>query len=266
MNTRIFLANVGANRSHPFASPIYADGSFELVPITETPGEPGPHSVRFQDLSCLQDPSRSLSDLMPSRMAELAAHYDPEWETLTYGDNCERAARARGLRSACRGDLLFFLARLCRHDGERFTGAAGFYLVGFLEIESILRAAYTPPPPDLLERVRANAHVRRAMNDPAWWDGFWVFAGSSRSRRFDPAVPVDREFAQRAFLAADGSPWQWGGGRSELQTIGSYTRTCRAVVAPGQPRASDRAAALFERVERYNPGVMPSDARGVRLK
>ncbi len=265
MSRKIFLANVGANRSHSFASPVYDDGSFELVPITETPPEPGPRSICFRDLRCVANPSRSLSDLMPARMAGLAAHYDPEWETLTYGDNCERAARARGLRSASRGDLLFFLARLCHHDGKRLTGGAGFYLVGFLEVESILRAAYEPPPPSALERVRANAHVRRAMNDPAWWDGFWVFAGSSRSRRFDRAVPVDRALADRVFLAADGSAWQWGGGRSELQTIGSYTRTCRAVIAPGQPRASKRAAALFEQVERYNPGVIPAATRKVSV-
>ena len=35
MSGRIFLANVGANASHAFRSPVFPDGTFELLPIPE---------------------------------------------------------------------------------------------------------------------------------------------------------------------------------------------------------------------------------------
>ncbi len=47
---KIWLANVGANAAHPFYSPRFEDGSFELLPIPETPPEAGPHSVRYADV------------------------------------------------------------------------------------------------------------------------------------------------------------------------------------------------------------------------
>jgi len=265
MSKKIFLANIGANRSHSFESPVFDDGSFELLPITETPSESGPFSVRFRDLQCASAPFLRLSDYMPERMASLAAHYDPEWETFTYGDNCERSGRASNLRSVSPGDLIFFLARLCRHDGSQITGSAGFFLVGFIEIDSILSAFYEQPSPEILARVRANAHVRRAMNNDVWWDGFWVFIGSLLSRRFERAVPVDRVFCERVFLAADGTPWKWGGGRSELQTIGSYTRTCRAVISPEQPKSFLRKTIFFDHVERYTATVKHAFTRSCRM-
>ena len=50
MPGRIYLANVGANAAHSFSSPIFADGTFEFLPIPEEPPIDGPHAVRYQDL------------------------------------------------------------------------------------------------------------------------------------------------------------------------------------------------------------------------
>ena len=70
------------------------------------------------------------------------------------------------------------------------------------------------------------------MNNDRFWDGFWVFAGTDRSARFDRAVPVDRAFADRILRTASGQPYAWSSNRSELQVIGSYTRACRRIIDP----------------------------------
>ena len=57
--TRIYLANVGANTSHRFASPIFEDGSFEFLPIPESPRLDSPRAVRYRDLRPIRLPSRS---------------------------------------------------------------------------------------------------------------------------------------------------------------------------------------------------------------
>ncbi|MBI4305894.1 MAG: hypothetical protein HY678_06200 [Chloroflexi bacterium] len=254
---RVWLANVGANSSHAYASPLFDDGTFELLPIVETPAEAGPHSVRFGDLTSFNSPQSNLSRWVPDRLHRAAAHFDPEFETFTYGDNCSTAPRAAALKKVTPGDLIFFVARLSRWQTGRFTGEASFCLVGFLEVESVMADVRALPAADALLRYRANAHIRRAMNDRACWNGFWVFAGTKRSRRLKHAVPVNREFASDVLLDAGGSRWRWDGRRTELQTIGSYTRSCRCIIDGACDGVLPRLEALRRRVELHNEGVWP---------
>ena len=257
MAGRIFLANVGANASHRFAGPIFPDGSFEFLPIPEDRDLPGPHAVRYRDLTSYRYPERDLEEYVPGRLWDRPAHNDPEFETFTYGDNCETSPRAASLKRLELGDFLFFIARLRQQPGHARTPPlrqqeeSGFYLVGFLEIEEVLRDVRSRPADDVISRFQANAHVRRGLTEAKLWDRFWVFRGSRRSRRFPRAVPVTRELADRVFTSADGSPWQWGGGRTDLQVIGSYTRSCRCVIDPTLPGHADRAEVLWKWVGRH---------------
>ena len=254
----VFLANVGANSSHRFLSPIFDDGAFEFITIPEEPLVAGPHSVRYQDLRSHYDPKESLARWVPDRLLDMATHFDPEFGTNTYGDNCERSPRAFGLKDVRPDDLIFFLVRLARWSGGRFDGETGFFLIGFIEVESVFRASAHPAGATPPARYAANAHVRRAMNDSQYWDGFWVFAGSNRSTRFPRAVPVDRAFADRVLRTATGQPYAWSPNRSELQVIGSYTRACRRIINPRDPTSAARTAALKQAVEHANPGALES--------
>ena len=110
------MANVGANAVHPFFSPRFEDGTFELLPIPETPSEAGPHSVVFADVPAFNnsgnDSVETLGRWVPERFLGVATHYDPEFTTLTYGDHVGRNARAAALRGVQPGDVLFFIVRL----------------------------------------------------------------------------------------------------------------------------------------------------------
>ncbi len=258
MAGRIFLANVGANAAHPFYSPVFPDGTFEFLPIPEDRDLPGGHAVRYGRLTSFYDTSVSISRFVPRRLWEWPAHADPEFDTFTYGDNCETSPRAASLKRMEVGDFLLFIARLVTapYPGEgavaEFSQRPGFYLIGYLEVEEVLRDVRSRPSPDVLDRFGANAHVLRGLSGPDLWDRFWVFRGSERSRRFRRAVPVTRELADRVFAAADGSPWRWDGKRTDLQVIGSYTRSCRCVIDPSlDGYASRRAKLLWEWVERH---------------
>jgi hypothetical protein len=175
---------------------------------------------------------------------------------MTYGDNCERSPRAAALKRVARGDLLFFIARLRRWSSA--PAVHGFYLVGFLEVAEVLASVRSRPSPAALRRFGANAHVRRGLNNPRHWDGFWVFRGSKRSRRFRRAVPIDRDFASSVFMSSTGLPWAWRASRTDLQTIGSYTRTCRCIIDAASPGATRRIEALRHRIESFNPGAFAS--------
>ncbi len=79
----VLLLRVGIDRGTGGAlSPIFADGSLEYVPIPEA--EPTRCRRSFASL-----PARhggTLAAFVPSRIAGLPAHLDPDFAALTYGD------------------------------------------------------------------------------------------------------------------------------------------------------------------------------------
>jgi hypothetical protein len=195
-----FLANVGVNASHPVTSRLHANGTFELLPIPE-PLPWRPPMVRG--------------------WRDRAVHLDPDFTTrpATYGDNCRRVGRAFSLRRAQPGDLIVFLARLVNHH-------PGFYLVGSLEIDDVLPDVVVDPGQGWWD---GNAHVRRGRATRSW-DSFWVFKGSPKSKLFDRAAPFGRQELTIVF----GDKLRWPAQRTELQTIGSYTRAVRRIDGAGE--------------------------------
>ena len=208
-----FLANVGVNAAHSARSPLFADGSFALLPIPERVAWREP-MLRGRDLPQMQAHA-------PRSWSDLAVHLDPDLtpKHATYGDNCRSAGRAFSLRRARPGDLIVFLARL--HS----TGP-GFHLVGCLEIEDLIEDVTVDPGPGWWD---ANAHVRRARATGTW-NSFWVFRGSRRSRLLDRAAPFARPELESLF----GAGLRWPSHRTELQTIGSYTRAVRRIEGHGE--------------------------------
>lgn len=241
MAAGIFLVNVGSNASHNFTSPMFNDGTFEFLPIPETLNLRGENVVRYRDLRSHYDPEKDLLKYIPERFWNMGAHADPEFDTFTYGDNCERSPRAASLKKIGMSDYLF-IARLENWDGDAAKGVYGFYMIGFLEVAAVLEDVTEMPEAHVIARFGRNAHIRRGLSDRRLWDRFWVISGSTHSQRFKRAVPVTREIANQVFSAADGSPWRWDSRRTDLQVIGSYTRTCRCVIdplIPGQQTRSD---------------------------
>jgi hypothetical protein len=244
---RIFLANVGVNASHinlGLQSPRFPDGRFEFIPIPELKEfQQASGFVRYNQLQCWNETNESLARYIPINRADLAVHTDPDFTALTYGDECGRTSRAAALKQAQPGDILVFLARLADYRNGLFTGQAGFYLVGFLEIAEILKDIRAQPEPANFARYMHNAHLRRAQHDPRWYDGFYIFEGSARSRRFQIAYPFGKAEAEQYLRDKSGQPFRWQEGRTELQTIGSYTRTCRCVLDAGRS-AEEKSRAL----------------------
>jgi len=228
---RIFLINVGVNASHGnLRSPIFKDYAFEFIPIPEAGRRvscPECSTLpQYKDLTTHN--GFDILQIIPKSYHDLRVHNDPEFVSYTYGDYPSSSPRAANLKKATKGDFLFFLARLVSHDNCSF-GKGGFYLIGYFEIESILKDVKSKPSDAFMYTFSRNAHVRRGLYDQKFWDGFWVFKGSKRSRRFRRAIPFDKKFCNSVLLDATGKKLLWPSHRGELQIIGSYTRACRII-------------------------------------
>lgn len=121
-------------------------GRFVYVPIAETkPLRLG--SERLYDE--LRNPLATLGQVLPSHLQGQRMHLDPNFATLTYGDQGRRASRLSELAS---GDLLVFYASL----RDISDGALVYALIGLFVIDEIVAAANVP------RRLWAdNAHTRR---------------------------------------------------------------------------------------------------------
>jgi hypothetical protein len=257
---RIFLVNVGVNASHGgIRSPIFSDGTFEMLPIPEERSLWAPTLPAYPKLTCFNDPDETLANYVSDRYRNVRLHDDPEFRTFTYGDNPNTAPRAAGLRACGPGDYLFFVARLVRYEGGRFLkDAAGFYLVGYLLVEEVLEDVTVFLKGRDFTVFGRNAHVQRAVYHRKALDGFWVWKGSpERSKRFHYAVPLDRALCESTLCDANGSAWRWDSSRSELQVIGSYTRSGRMVIDPSTKEGADRAHCWWQAIRERNPDVQP---------
>ena len=244
---RIYLANVGSNSSHRVFSPIFDNGAFEFLPIPEEHIGGAACAVRYCDLRAHSDPDCNLRPYVPPNLWNSPCHNDPEFATLTYGDNGDNP-RSVDLTNMRQGDALLFLARLESYSDGKRTGQAGFYLIGGLRAEY---AGWITPQSPRLERFARNSHAIRGDAR------FWGVAGSPQSRRFRRAVPANREICAAVFRDRQGNPWTWDNGQTELARIGSYTRACRRVLDTADSEQRQRTAALRAWIARHSS---PQDA------
>lgn len=251
---KVGIINIGVNASHGnLISPIFDDGTFEFVPIpccapSECPSRPGNCSDCIEEYSVfpqyrnLTSYAKNFSEFMPHQLLEMRTHDDPEFVTFTYGDFPTKSPRAFNLMKLTPGDHLYFLARLVKWRNGYFTYHAGFHLIGFLEIEHIFKEEELTEIVEgrrfdgQFKKIERNGHVLMAQKFPEFWledamgwKGSWIFLGSKNSRRFKYAVPFNRALADEIMLDANGNKWTWPENQTELQRIGSYTRSCRII-------------------------------------
>jgi hypothetical protein len=187
--TGILLLRVGIDSGcGGTLGPIFPDGTFEYVPIPESPQYVSPRSMYYRDLAARH--GGTLAQYVPPRYREAAAHYDPEFETFTYGDPT-RNKRGQLLRLDD-GDFLIFYAGL-RPVGSH--SASRLYIIGYFtvaSVESVLPAH--PWPPTDASHFQGNAHLRRNRPD----DGLVVVCGHAQtSKLLDRAIAISDE-TQRA--------------------------------------------------------------------
>jgi Nucleotide modification associated domain 3 len=164
----------------------------EFVYVTITEAKPvRPGLVRFYD-EFIPALSKFGTEL-PQHLRNLRTHLDPDFSTLTYGDQGRRAQQITKLAA---GDILVFFASF-REVSSRMLVYA---IIGLYVIDEILSA-------QMIERKRwsENAHTRRL---PGQTD-IVVRARPKISGRLEKCIPIG-EYRDRAYRVTKTLLNEWG--------------------------------------------------------
>ena len=176
---QVVLLRVGIDTgSGGILGPLFKDGSFEYVPISD-----GFKCCGISDQTYGNTKGKYAKRLLlyyfPERLQrkrrDMPIHYDPEFETFTYGDP---TVPKRGLRKLKKGDLLVFYAGLV---GSDFRCNAALYIIAYFEVQKA-GLAMEFNKRELQRNFGRNFHVRHSVVFANQKDRLVLVKGSNRSR------------------------------------------------------------------------------------
>jgi hypothetical protein len=129
---KAMLLRVGIDKGCGRAlSPIFKDGSFEYIPIPES--DPETCETRTYQ-NTLGRTNSHLSNFLPSKICQSKMHFDPEFETFTYGD--PSPSKRKFLLKLDKNDLLVFYAGLMPYQNDEYPNA--LYIIGYFLVKNII--------------------------------------------------------------------------------------------------------------------------------
>jgi Nucleotide modification associated domain 3 len=183
---QVVLLRVGIDTgSGGIHGPLFNDGTFEYIPISDSFRGEGVDSRTYGNTRGRS--GRHLIDYFPQsqrkKLFNQRIHFDPEFESFTYGDPTPPKA---SLRLLTEGSLLVFYAGL---EGWDFHCPPSLYIIGYFEVSRAgIVNSFTRT--ELLNLYRNNFHVmhRKVFNDQR--NRLVLVKGGEGSRLLETAVRI----------------------------------------------------------------------------
>lgn len=197
MTKQVVLLRVGIDAGcGGIQGPLFKDGTFEFVCIPDNKRV----SVHTYGNMVGRDGKPLAGYFAESRrevMAEQHVHFDPEFETFTYGDP---TTPKRSLRSLRRGDFLVFYCGLQKWDAEcgwNREHRPALYLAGYFEV-ALAGMASDFNEEKLAAEFGKNFHVRYPAVFKQQKDDLVLVKGGPGSRMLQKANCISAEGKDRA--------------------------------------------------------------------
>ena len=146
------LLRVGIDKgSGGCVAPIFEDGSFEFIPIPEFRAT----TEKRVYANMIGKSGRRIADFVPSKIKYSHPHYDPEFETFTYGDPTK--TKRSQLKKLSPGDLLIFYTGLKPPDGK---DKPRLYVIGYFEVEKVYDFEEIEDYDSVFRAIPNNAHSK----------------------------------------------------------------------------------------------------------
>ncbi|EKQ53547.1 MAG: hypothetical protein B655_1200 [Methanobacterium sp. Maddingley MBC34] len=187
---KAMLLRVGIDKSSDgVLSPIFQDGSFEYIPLSEKDERSGEKRT-YLDL--IGRKGKPLSDYLPTGVVDRKVHLDPEFTTFTYGDIGRKAGYLLKLEP---GDILVFYAGLTPYLEPKLPQVLypeALYIIGYFTVKEILDSGNSST--SKIRRIRQqypnNSHPKR---DSDSHEMVMVVGDPERSKLLDEAILISQK-------------------------------------------------------------------------
>ncbi len=157
---KALLSRVGADKGNlGCLGPLFKDYSFEYIPINEKIGAYTLEDRTFRELDARFSDNKLSHFIKNKKLKDAKPHYDPEFETFTYGDPTTDREKFLELE---KGDILLFYAGLDPWKFKRKKGEGSCYIIGYFTVKDI--ADFEKSEGDVFEKypqLLNNAHIKR---------------------------------------------------------------------------------------------------------
>ena len=184
LKMKALLLRVGIDKGTDRAlGPIFANGTFEYIPLSENEQTNEQKTYR----NTIGRHGHPLSKDIPSVIGDRTMHYDPEFETFTYGDP---TAKRDYLLKLQRGDLLVFYAGLTPFENDEYDEA--LYIIGYFTVENVVdfNGLSELEMEEMYQVYPNNAHLKR-KDYPE--DLVLVVGSKSKSQLLDKAILISQK-------------------------------------------------------------------------
>ena len=185
---KALLLRVGIDKGSGGAlAPIFEDGSFEYIPIPEF------YSDTTENRTFSNSPLRYnkfMVDYVPAKISKSKLHFDPEFETYTYGDVSR--SKTNYLLKLEKKDLLIFYAGLTPYKNQKFHEA--LYIIGYFVVQDVIDFNRLNPEEirELVVKYSNNAHIKsKNMENLA------LVVGNDQSRLLEKAILISERRPDR---------------------------------------------------------------------
>jgi hypothetical protein len=152
---KAMLLRVGIDKgTDGVLAPIFTDGSFEYIPLSEKNNNTREKRT-FNNTKSAN--GTYFSEYLPDKIINRKLHFDPEFETFTYGDQSVKRSYLLKLE---KNDLLVFYAGLTPYKNTVHEEA--LYIIGYFQVEGVVDFnTLTPCERNIYaEQNKNNAHIK----------------------------------------------------------------------------------------------------------
>ncbi|MBM4158539.1 MAG: hypothetical protein FJ216_07145 [Ignavibacteria bacterium] len=178
---KILLLRVGIDSRYNALSPVFKDFTFEYIPIYYKDKKDIEKKEKRTFRNLIGSKGKPLSEYLPEKIKDKKIHFDPEFETFTYGEvkNPKRSA----LLKLGKNDLLVF------YMGGYFVNKSyekQCFIFGFFEVDKVYDWTKKNERGKIIKECEKNAHIISSKTK----DNLVIVKGTNRSRLLEKCIQI----------------------------------------------------------------------------
>ena len=179
---KVVLLRVGIDKGYGFLSPVFSDFSYIYIPIYYKNKVEMEKNEKRNYFELGREQLNNLIDYVPEKYQSKIVHYDPEFDTYTYGEptNPKRGA----LLKLTKGDLLIFYLG-GEYKASKLKTEMGCFIFGYFEVDKVYEWNKSEIENEhMIRECFKNAHIRSSKSK----NNLVIVKGTKRSKQLTKCI------------------------------------------------------------------------------